>query len=118
MHALEITARRHREAALLLVIRSQCLRLLEQLEQRIAIQEIGAGRLRMIDHLEPGHCRFIAPLVSSHGEKHEQDSEYAARESAQRIHLAGDYFGGPSTNTSLSSGELAANRLAAYLGSA
>jgi oxygen-dependent protoporphyrinogen oxidase len=41
----------------------------------------------------------------------------AAREDARRIHLAGDYFGGPSTNTSLSSGELAASRLAAYLGS-
>jgi oxygen-dependent protoporphyrinogen oxidase len=40
----------------------------------------------------------------------------AAREHAKRIHLAGDYFGGPSTNTSLSSGELAASRLAAYLG--
>lgn len=39
----------------------------------------------------------------------------AAREHAKRIHLAGDYFGGPSTNTSLSSGELAASRLAAYL---
>lgn len=42
----------------------------------------------------------------------------AAREHAKRIHLAGDYFGGPSTNTSLSSGELAASRLAAYLRSA
>jgi oxygen-dependent protoporphyrinogen oxidase len=41
----------------------------------------------------------------------------AAREGAKRIHLAGDYFGGPSTNTSLSSGELAASRLAAYLAS-
>jgi oxygen-dependent protoporphyrinogen oxidase len=38
-----------------------------------------------------------------------------AREHAKRIHLAGDYFGGPSTNTSLSSGELAASRLADYL---
>jgi oxygen-dependent protoporphyrinogen oxidase len=41
----------------------------------------------------------------------------AARADARRIHLAGDYFGGPSTNTSLSSGELAAARVAAYLGS-
>jgi oxygen-dependent protoporphyrinogen oxidase len=41
----------------------------------------------------------------------------AARVDATRIHLAGDYFGGPSTNTSLSSGELAAARVAAYLGS-
>jgi protoporphyrinogen/coproporphyrinogen III oxidase len=39
----------------------------------------------------------------------------AARENAKRIHLAGDYFGGPSTNTSLSSGDLAATRLATYL---
>jgi oxygen-dependent protoporphyrinogen oxidase len=39
-----------------------------------------------------------------------------AREQAGRIHLAGDYFGGPSTNTSLSSGELAAARLSAQLG--
>jgi oxygen-dependent protoporphyrinogen oxidase len=39
----------------------------------------------------------------------------AARAGARRIHLAGDYFGGPSTNTSLSSGELAAARVDAYL---
>lgn len=34
-----------------------------------------------------------------------------ARRSAARIHLAGDYFGGPSTNTSLCSGDLAASHL-------
>jgi oxygen-dependent protoporphyrinogen oxidase len=41
----------------------------------------------------------------------------AARAGAKRVHLAGDYFSGPSTNGSLSSGELAAARVAAHLGS-
>lgn len=35
----------------------------------------------------------------------------AARPQAQRIHLAGDYFGGPATNTSLCSGDLAADHV-------
>jgi oxygen-dependent protoporphyrinogen oxidase len=39
----------------------------------------------------------------------------AARSQARRIHLAGDYFGGPSTNTSLCSGELAAGLVLRHL---
>lgn len=35
----------------------------------------------------------------------------AARSGAKRIHLAGDYFGGPATNTSLCSGDLAAEHV-------
>jgi oxygen-dependent protoporphyrinogen oxidase len=36
-------------------------------------------------------------------------------ESARRVHLAGDYLGGPSTNTSLASGERAAARVVRFL---
>jgi oxygen-dependent protoporphyrinogen oxidase len=39
----------------------------------------------------------------------------ASRPAARRIHLAGDYFGGPSTNTSLCSGEFAAAQVARSL---
>jgi len=38
-----------------------------------------------------------------------------AGESATRVHLAGDYLGGPSTNTSLASGERAATRVVRFL---
>jgi len=36
-------------------------------------------------------------------------------ENARRVHLAGDYLGGPSTNTSLASGERAAARVVRYM---
>jgi oxygen-dependent protoporphyrinogen oxidase len=39
-------------------------------------------------------------------------------QSAKRVHLAGDYLGGPSTNTSLASGERAAARLVRFIGDA